>query len=212
MQIVSNKTDLPASPVKCFIRNAFIFIQPLDFLITMFYPSRSLGDYVVGTKLIVNRKLTGTNVCNFKSFGLSLLNSLLISVIPSTLIFLFIFSMGDIPNREYEGSTSFKYQDEVVNSSTKIRRAYSEDSILRIEFTLKNGTYEGTYRDWYENGAPQTEIEYVKGVRQGMTNTYYSYGQLEYQLLYENNQFQNYIGRWDDDMDGSSVQSPRRQF
>ncbi|MCG8582096.1 MAG: hypothetical protein MI866_19380 [Bacteroidales bacterium] len=196
-QVVSNKTNLPAGPLKCFFRNAFIFVQPIDFLITMFYPSRSLGDYVVGTKLIVNPSLVGTSVYNFKSFGLYILNSLLVSAIPSFIIIFAIQSVGDIPTREYEEVTRLKYYEEVVNNSTKITRAYSQDSILRLEFTLKNGKYDGVYTEWDENGLPQSEIEYVNGVRNGITNTYYSNGQKETVMLYENNQFIKYLGRWD---------------
>ncbi|MCU4175404.1 toxin-antitoxin system YwqK family antitoxin [Carboxylicivirga sp. N1Y90] len=173
-QVVSNKTNLPASPLKCFFRNVFIFIQPIDFLITLFYPPRSLGDYIVGTKLIVNPSLVGTSVYNFKSFGLYIVTSLMASAIPSFIIIFAIQNVGDIPTREYEEGTSLKYHEEVVNNSTKITRAYSQDSILRIEFTMKNGKYEGVYREWNENGLPQTEIEYVNGVRNGITNSYHS--------------------------------------
>ncbi|MEA5257506.1 RDD family protein [Arcicella aquatica] len=51
-QIVDNNTGQVASPLKCFIRNIFCVIWPVEVIITLTSPSRRLGDRVAGTKVI----------------------------------------------------------------------------------------------------------------------------------------------------------------
>jgi uncharacterized RDD family membrane protein YckC len=53
LQVVDNSTEQVASPLKCFIRNIFIIIWPIEGIIALANPSRRLGDRVAGTKLIV---------------------------------------------------------------------------------------------------------------------------------------------------------------
>ncbi|SEG09282.1 RDD family protein [Algoriphagus boritolerans] len=53
LQVVDNSTGQVASPLKCFIRNMFIIIWPIEGIIALTNPSRRLGDRVAGTKLIV---------------------------------------------------------------------------------------------------------------------------------------------------------------
>jgi len=53
LQVVDNSTGQIASPLKCFIRNIFIVIWPIEGIIALANPSRRLGDRVAGTKLVV---------------------------------------------------------------------------------------------------------------------------------------------------------------
>jgi uncharacterized RDD family membrane protein YckC len=53
LQVVDNLTEQVASPLKCFIRNIFIVIWPIEGIIALINPSRRLGDRVAGTKLVV---------------------------------------------------------------------------------------------------------------------------------------------------------------
>jgi uncharacterized RDD family membrane protein YckC len=53
LQVVDNSTGQVASPLKCFIRNIFIIIWPIEGIIALVNPSRRLGDRVAGTKLVV---------------------------------------------------------------------------------------------------------------------------------------------------------------
>src|SRR5688572_12275403 len=52
LQIVDNKTGLPASPLKCFIRNLLCIIWPIEVIIAAINTSRRIGDRVAGTKLV----------------------------------------------------------------------------------------------------------------------------------------------------------------
>ena len=52
LQVVSRKTGEPASSLLCFIRNLVIPIWPLEVLISIFSPSRRLGDLIANTKVI----------------------------------------------------------------------------------------------------------------------------------------------------------------
>lgn len=53
LQVVDNSTGQVASPLKCFIRNIFIVIWPIEGIVALVNPSRRLGDRVAGTKLVV---------------------------------------------------------------------------------------------------------------------------------------------------------------
>ena len=55
-QIIDNKTNLAASEMQCMTRNLTMIIWPLEGLITLFNPSRRLGDFIAGTKLIDSDK------------------------------------------------------------------------------------------------------------------------------------------------------------
>ena len=41
-----------ASPLRCFIRDIFIIIWPVEFFVLLFSPSRRLGDIIAGTKVV----------------------------------------------------------------------------------------------------------------------------------------------------------------
>lgn len=52
LQVVNNKTGQVASPLKCFIRNIFCIIWPVEVIVTLINPSRRIGDQVAGTKVV----------------------------------------------------------------------------------------------------------------------------------------------------------------
>lgn len=52
MRVVDNLNGQIASPMRCFIRNIFIIIWPLEVIVALINPSRRLGDIVAGTKLV----------------------------------------------------------------------------------------------------------------------------------------------------------------
>jgi uncharacterized RDD family membrane protein YckC len=52
LQVVDNKTNLPASVGQCFVRNILIILWPVEVLVTFFNTQRRLGDYLAGTKVI----------------------------------------------------------------------------------------------------------------------------------------------------------------
>lgn len=52
LQVVDNKTDQIASPLRCFLRNLFCILFPLELIATLINPNRRIGDFVTGTKLV----------------------------------------------------------------------------------------------------------------------------------------------------------------
>jgi uncharacterized RDD family membrane protein YckC len=81
LQVLDNTTGQVASPIKCFIRNLFIVLWPLELIFVLTNPSRRLGDRVAGTKLVVFDPLLEQPKVNIVklvipvliAFGLSLL-------------------------------------------------------------------------------------------------------------------------------------------
>ena len=51
-QVVNNNTGQVASPLKCFIRNIFCVIWPVEVIVSLINPSRRIGDIVAGTKIV----------------------------------------------------------------------------------------------------------------------------------------------------------------
>jgi uncharacterized RDD family membrane protein YckC len=51
-QVVNKTTEMPASPIRTFIRNLFIIFWPLEVLVVLVYPEQRIGDMVAGTKVI----------------------------------------------------------------------------------------------------------------------------------------------------------------
>jgi uncharacterized RDD family membrane protein YckC len=49
--VVDNNTGLPASELKCFLRNISIVLWPLEVLITFISPGRRIGDFIANTKV-----------------------------------------------------------------------------------------------------------------------------------------------------------------
>lgn len=52
LQVVDNKTEQVASPLKCFVRNIFCIIWPIEVIVSLINPSRRIGDQVAGTKVV----------------------------------------------------------------------------------------------------------------------------------------------------------------
>lgn len=51
LQVVSNKTGLPASPLQCLLRNFLCYLWPIEVLAALINPERKIGDYLAGTRL-----------------------------------------------------------------------------------------------------------------------------------------------------------------
>jgi uncharacterized RDD family membrane protein YckC len=52
LQVVDQKTGLPANPMQCFIRNLFCIIWPVEAIVALADTSRRIGDRVAGTRLV----------------------------------------------------------------------------------------------------------------------------------------------------------------
>jgi len=52
LQVVDNKSNLPATVGQCFVRNILIILWPVEVLVSFFNTQRRLGDYLAGTKVI----------------------------------------------------------------------------------------------------------------------------------------------------------------
>jgi uncharacterized RDD family membrane protein YckC len=52
LQVVENKTGQVASPLRCFIRNIFCVLWPIEVLVTLINPTRRIGDRVAGTRIV----------------------------------------------------------------------------------------------------------------------------------------------------------------
>lgn len=86
--VVDNDTNQVASPMKCFIRDIFCIIFPIEVLVAWTNTSRRIGDLVAGTKLV---KVTDSNI---KSNPLKI-GQVILCVILSFVIYATLYSLLD---------------------------------------------------------------------------------------------------------------------
>lgn len=95
---------------------------------------------------------------------------------------------------------AFKYFDEsgkvIAESKTQGGKLnfvrYSEYRNKVTEGLINNGFDEGTWKYYYENGALEYEIDYVKGNREGLMTYYYKNGKVNYRVVYRDNERDGY--------------------
>jgi uncharacterized RDD family membrane protein YckC len=51
LQVVDIKTNKPANPLKCFVRNLTIVLWPIEVIVGLINNERRIGDFIAGTKL-----------------------------------------------------------------------------------------------------------------------------------------------------------------
>lgn len=73
LQVVENSSGKAASPIRCFVRNIFCVIWPIEVIMTLIKPSRRIGDIVAGTKVIPFKNELEQPKINLGQIGISLL-------------------------------------------------------------------------------------------------------------------------------------------
>ncbi|MBX2963710.1 MAG: RDD family protein [Cyclobacteriaceae bacterium] len=53
LQVIDIKTNKPANPLKCFVRNLTTVLWPIEVLVGLINNERRIGDYLAGTKLTI---------------------------------------------------------------------------------------------------------------------------------------------------------------
>lgn len=51
LQIVDIKTNKPANPIRCFVRNLTLILWPIEVIVGLINNERRIGDFIAGTKL-----------------------------------------------------------------------------------------------------------------------------------------------------------------
>ncbi|MCE2996794.1 MAG: RDD family protein [Cyclobacteriaceae bacterium] len=71
LQVVNNTTGIAASPLRCFIRNLFCVLWPIEALVALANPERRIGDFVAGTKLVPFEPTTEPQKLNWLQIGMA---------------------------------------------------------------------------------------------------------------------------------------------
>jgi len=72
LQIVDNTTGQVASPLKCFVRNIFCILWPIEAIVALINPSRRIGDRVAGTRLVIFDQTIEQPKLNFGQIAIAL--------------------------------------------------------------------------------------------------------------------------------------------
>ena len=97
---VVDKRGLSASKIQCLIRNITIFLWPIEVALLLINPSRRLGDFIAGTKVIESDKISNSSTfeeINNRNFNVSIL-WLLLSIIFSLILALIPKFLGQYMN------------------------------------------------------------------------------------------------------------------
>ncbi|MCA4898444.1 MAG: RDD family protein [Bacteroidota bacterium] len=89
LQVVDNTTGIAASPIKCFLRNIFCALWPIEVIVALINPNRRIGDFVAGTKVVPFDQTTKQQKPNWGQIGISLALAyglMLIIMIPFNMI------------------------------------------------------------------------------------------------------------------------------
>jgi uncharacterized RDD family membrane protein YckC len=72
LQIVDNTTGQVAIPLKCFVRNIFCILWPIEAIVALINPSRRIGDRVAGTRLVIFDQSLEQPKLNYGQMAISL--------------------------------------------------------------------------------------------------------------------------------------------
>jgi uncharacterized RDD family membrane protein YckC len=155
LQVVDNKTGQIASPIKCFIRDLFCILWPMEVFVALANPSRRLGDLVAGTKLIpyipVAEKETPNYLQIFIAVMLSIFFVYLISLpfknIDSKLVGQKVNYVESSFNEIQSKATETLFSDSLgtnLSSNVKLYDKVQNDSIkyISIIFLMKKDYFE----------------------------------------------------------------------
>ena len=72
-QVIDNKTNAPATPLQCLLRNFSIVFWPIEVLMVLISPERRLGDRLAGTKVVPFNRSGQASSTNYLQLVLCLL-------------------------------------------------------------------------------------------------------------------------------------------
>lgn len=73
LQVIENKDGNVASPIRCFIRNIFCILWPIEVIVTLASPSRRIGDMVARTRVVPFDPELEQPKINYGQIGLSII-------------------------------------------------------------------------------------------------------------------------------------------
>ena len=94
-------------------------------------------------------------------------------------------SFDKLQENSIEGQTIFYYNNKKF--SGKVYKK-SNDKIS-LEFELKDGRYNGFFKEFYLGGSIKKEVNYENGILQGYENNYFENGVMSETVNYNNGKF-----------------------
>jgi hypothetical protein len=80
--------------------------------------------------------------------------------------------------REYDAAGVPRSSDYFVRRRLVGRRHWDGESVVQIEYGMRDGKLHGAYYEWHENGNLRHATRYANGLEHGMSRQYDSFGQL----------------------------------
>ncbi len=78
LQIVDIKTNRPANPLKCLVRNLTLVLWPIEAIVGLINNERRIGDFIAGTKLTTYDPEQHKDSANWTLIAISIIVSMLV--------------------------------------------------------------------------------------------------------------------------------------
>lgn len=130
IQVVDFATKLPASPLKTLVRNILIIIWPVEVIVTLFSPSRRIGDFIAGTEVVPYSNEPRSDKRNTAQ------------ILISFVLAYFIMVLLWLPFRDIEGKTdnkSIKYIESSydIDATAKLISIYNDSLEVYLKPDIK---------------------------------------------------------------------------
>jgi uncharacterized RDD family membrane protein YckC len=79
LQVVDIKTNKPANPLKCLIRNVTVVLWPIEVIVALINNERRIGDFIAGTKLTTYDPEQHKDQANWSLIFIALLTAMLVT-------------------------------------------------------------------------------------------------------------------------------------
>jgi hypothetical protein len=79
LQVVDIKTDMPANPIKCLIRNLTLVIWPIEVIVALINNERRIGDFIAGTRLTSYRPVQHNEPVNWAWIAVAIMISIIVT-------------------------------------------------------------------------------------------------------------------------------------
>lgn len=124
LQVVDNNSGQVASPIKCFIRDIFCILWPVEVVIALVNPNRRIGDFIAGTKLIPYELPTEKRDPKY----IQILFSIVLSV---CLVYIIMLPFKDLNSTNKKNSSIFE-ENSYNQVDSKLIESLLQDSLGTI--------------------------------------------------------------------------------
>ena len=137
-QVVNNRTNEVAGPLRCLIRNLTIPVWPIEVLFVLINPKRRLGDYIAGTRIENYDNSRPAKRKKFKDYIIPVLVGILFTILLIIPFTLFYYLMKEPRVKYIENSYNHKLSNELSSFLSFRFRNYCDSADVKFYNKIEN--------------------------------------------------------------------------